>query len=392
MRPVVVVSAKRTPIGSFGGALSSFSAAELGAMAIYEVLKEAGVPGENVDEVIFGHVLTAGGGQAPVRQALIKAGLPHHVPATAVNKVCASGMRSVMVAMDQIALGHADMIVAGGMESMSQVPYYLPSQRFGSKLGHTQAEDGILKDGLWDVYNDYHMGSAAELCARECSISREEQDAFAIESYKRAQNAQESGAFDAERFEVKVVGRKGDTTMVRDDEELSKAQFDRIPTLKPVFETDGSVTAANASSLNDGAAALLLMSEDKAKELGLTPLARLHSHASAAQAPEWFTTTPSLAIPKALERAKFQLSDIDLFEINEAFSVVSLANNQKLGLNPAQVDVHGGAVSLGHPIGCSGARILVTLIHALGWHDKTMGCAGICNGGGGASAMVVERL
>ncbi len=222
MRPVVVVSAKRTPIGSFGGALSSFSAAELGAMAIYEVLKEAGIPAENVDEVIFGHVLAAGAGQAPVRQALIKAGLPHHVPATAVNKVCASGMRSVMVAMDQIALGHADMIVAGGMESMSQVPYYLSSQRFGSKLGHTQAEDGILKDGLWDVYNDYHMGSAAELCARECSISREEQDAFAIESYKRAQNAQESGAFDAERFEVKVMGRKGDATMVRDDEELAK--------------------------------------------------------------------------------------------------------------------------------------------------------------------------
>ena len=391
-RDIVIAAARRTPIGSFGGSLAAFSAPELGAAALLDVVKTAGVSPEVVEEVVMGHVLSAGAGQAPARQAAPKAGFSQTTPATGVNKVCASGMKAVMVAADQIALGQASVIAAGGMESMSNVPYYLPKQRFGAKLGHVQAEDGILKDGLWDVYKDWHMGSAAELCARECSISRERQDAFAVESYRRAIAARDSGAFAQEVIRMKVPGRKGQTTIVDTDEELGRVDFERIPGLRPVFEKDGTVTAANASSLNDGAAALLLMSGARARELGVTPLARILSHSSAAKAPEWFTTAPADAIPLALKRAGLQVSEIDLFEINEAFAVVSLANNDLLGLDPAKVDVRGGAVSLGHPIGASGARILVTLVHALLAGGGRYGCAGICNGGGGASAMVIERL
>ena len=391
-RDIVIAAARRTPIGSFGGSLAAYSAPELGAAALLDVVKTAGVSPEVVEEVVMGHVLSAGAGQAPARQAALKAGFSQTTPATGVNKVCASGMKAVMVAADQIALGQASVIAAGGMESMSNVPYYLPKQRFGAKLGHVQAEDGILKDGLWDVYKDWHMGSAAELCARECSISRERQDAFAVESYRRAIAARDSGAFAQEVIRMKVPGRKGQTTIVDTDEELGRVDFERIPGLRPVFEKDGTVTAANASSLNDGAAALLLMSGARARELGVTPLARILSHSSAAKAPEWFTTAPADAIPLALKRAGLEISEIDLFEINEAFAVVSLANNDLLGLDPTKVDVRGGAVSLGHPIGASGARILVTLVHALLAGDGRYGCAGICNGGGGASAMVIERL
>ncbi|MDZ7717128.1 MAG: acetyl-CoA C-acyltransferase [Balneolaceae bacterium] len=392
MSNAVIVEAKRTPIGSFGGSLSSFSAPELGSMTIIEVIKAAGIKPEDVQEVVLGNVLTAGIGQAPARQAALKAGLPDLTPSTTINKVCASGMKSIMIAANQIEVGEADIIVAGGMESMSNVPYYLSKQRFGSKLGHTQAEDGIIKDGLWDVYNDFHMGNAAEICAKECNISREQQDEFAITSYKRAIEAHEKGHFSDELITVKVKDRKGNVTEVEMDEELNKVNFDKIPGLRPVFDKEGTVTAANASSINDGAAAVLVMSEEKAKEMGLKPLARIMSQASAAKAPEWFTTAPSDAMPKAMKRAGVKKDDIDLFEINEAFSVVSLANNQIMELNPEKVNIHGGAVSIGHPIGCSGTRIIVTLLHALKRTGGTLGCAGICNGGGGASAMVVKML
>ncbi len=390
MENVVIVEAKRTPIGSFGGNLSSFSAPELGATAIREVIKQSGIKPDDVQEVVFGNVLTAGIGQAPARQAALKAGLSELTPATTVNKVCASGMKAAMIASNQIQLGEVDIIVAGGMESMSNVPYYLHKHRFGSKLGHAQTEDGILKDGLWDVYNDFHMGNAAEICAKECNISREQQDEFAISSYKRAIQAHEEGAFADEIIEMKISDRKGNVEKITMDQELERVNFDKIPDLRPVFDKEGTVTAANASSINDGAAALLLMSESKAKELGLNPLARIISQASAAKQPEWFTTAPSDAIPKAIKRAKLHKNDIDLFEINEAFSVVSLANNKIMELNPEKVNIHGGAVSIGHPIGCSGARILVTLIYALKKTGDKLGCAGICNGGGGASAMVIE--
>jgi acetyl-CoA C-acetyltransferase len=392
MSDVVIVEAKRTPLGSFGGSLSSLTAPELGSSVIYEVIKSAGIKPDDAQEVVMGNVLTAGIGQAPARQAAIKAGLSQKTPATTVNKVCASGMKAIMIAADQIALGQNEIMVAGGMESMSNVPYYLKSHRFGSKLGHSKAEDGILLDGLWDVYNDFHMGNAGEICAKECNISREQQDEFAIESYKRAINAHEKGYFKDEIVEIKIKGRKGDLTKILMDEELERVNFEKIPHLKPVFDKEGTITAANASSINDGAAAVLLMSETKAKELGLKPLARIKSHASAAKAPEWFTTAPADAIPIALKRAGVEKNDVDLFEINEAFSVVSLANSQILELDPDKVNIHGGAVSIGHPIGCSGARIVVTLLHALKRTNGTVGCAGICNGGGGASALVVEMI
>lgn len=392
MPDVVIVEAKRTPVGSFGGTLSSLTAPELGSSVIYEVIKSAGIKPDDVQEVVMGNVLTAGIGQAPARQAAIKAGLSERTPATTVNKVCASGTKAIMIAADQIVLGQNEIMVAGGMESMSNVPYYLKKHRFGSKLGHTKTEDGILVDGLWDVYNDFHMGNAGEICAKECNISREQQDEFAIESYKRAINAHEKGYFNDEIVEMKVKGRKGDVTKVTMDEELERVNFDKIPHLKPVFDKEGTITAANASSINDGAAAVLLMSEKKAKELDLKPIAKIKSHASAAKAPEWFTTAPSDAIPIALKRAGIEKNNVDLFEINEAFSVVSLANNQILELDPEKVNIHGGAVSLGHPIGCSGARIVVTLLHALKRTNGTIGCAGICNGGGGASALVVEMI
>ncbi len=392
MRNVVIVEAKRTPIGAFGGNLSSFTAPELGASAIIEVVRSAGISQDKVQEVVMGNVLSAGIGQAPARQAALKAGLSQLTPATSVNKVCASGMKAIMIAFDQIRLGDADIIVAGGMESMSNVPYYLPKQRFGSKYGHVQTEDGILKDGLWDVYNNFAMGNAAEICAKECNISRDQQDEYAILSYKRAMEAHENGYFRDELIKINVKDRKGNVTEVIRDEELDRVNFDKIPSLRPVFDKEGTVTAANASSINDGAAAVLLMSEDKANELGLTPLARIISHASAAKAPEWFTTAPADAIPIALKKAGVTKDDIDLYEINEAFSVVALANNQILELDPEKVNIRGGAVSIGHPIGCSGARIVVTLVHALKQTSGKLGCAGICNGGGGASALVIERL
>ena len=390
MRNVVIVEAKRTPIGTFGGALASYTAPELGAAAILEVVKSAGINPDMVQEVVMGNVLSAGIGQAPARQAALKAGLSQLTPSTTVNKVCASGMKAIMIAFDQIRLGDADIIVAGGMESMSNVPYYLPKQRFGSKYGHVPTEDGILKDGLWDVYNNYAMGNAAELCAKECNISRGAQDEYAITSYKRAIKAYEDGLFDNELIPIKIKDRKGNVTKVEKDEELERVNFDKIPELRPVFDKEGSVTAANASSINDGAAAVLLMSEEKASELGLKPLARIVSHASAAKAPEWFTTAPADAIPIALKKAGVTKDDIDLFEINEAFSVVALVNNELLELDPEKVNVRGGAVSIGHPIGCSGARIVVTLTHALKQTGGKLGCAGICNGGGGASALVIE--
>ena len=392
MRKVVVVAAKRTPIGSFGGSLSSYTAPELGAAVIYEVIKSAGIKMEQVDEVVMGNVLSAGIGQAPARQAALKAGLPEKTPATTVNKVCASGMKAIMIAADQIALGQNDIMVAGGMESMSNVPYYLKKERFGAKLGHSEALDGIITDGLWDVYNDFHMGSAGELCAKECNISREEQDEFATESYKRAIDAHEKGLFKDEIVAIKVKDRKGNVTMVTMDEELERVNFEKIPQLRPVFSKDGTITAANASSINDGAAAVLLMSEEKAKELNLKPLAVIKGYASAAKSPEWFTTAPADAIPLALKRANVTSQDVDLYEINEAFSVVSIVNNQLLKLDSKKVNIHGGAVSIGHPIGCSGARIIVTLIHALLNGDGKIGCSGICNGGGGASALVLERF
>lgn len=392
MSAVVIVEAKRTPIGSFGGKLSSFSAPDLGASVIYEVIKKSGIKPDDVQEVVMGNVLSAGIGQAPARQAALKAGLLDTTPATTVNKVCSSGMKAIMIAADQIELGQNDIMVAGGMESMSNVPYYLRKHRFGSKLGHSKVEDGILIDGLWDVYNDFHMGSAGEICARECNISREQQDEFATESYRRAIAAHKARYFKNEIVAMKVTDRKGTVTKMTMDEELERVNFEKIPQLKPVFDKGGTITAANASSINDGAAAVLLMSEKKAKELDLKPIARIRSRASAAKTPEWFTTAPSDAIPKALKSAGVAKSDVDLFEINEAFSVVSLANNKLLELDPEKVNIYGGAVSIGHPIGCSGARIVVTLLNALKRTNGSIGCAGICNGGGGASALVVEMI
>ncbi|QDW25530.1 acetyl-CoA C-acyltransferase [Pedobacter sp. KBS0701] len=391
MKEVVIVSAVRTPIGSFGGSLAQFSATQLGGFAIKAAIEKAGLKPEQIQEVYMGNVLSANLGQAPATQAAKFAGLPD-LPATTINKVCASGTKAIMLAAQSIANGDNEIIVAGGMESMSNVPYYLDKARNGYRLGHGQITDGLVKDGLWDVYNDYHMGSAAELCATECHISREEQDNFAIESYKRAQAAQTSGKFANEIIAIEVKDRKGEITLVDTDDEPTAVKFDKISSLKPVFKKDGTVTAANASTLNDGAAALVLMSADKAKELGLTPLAKILGYADAQQAPEWFTTAPAKAIPLALHKANVNAEDVDYFEINEAFSVVSIANNQLLKLNESQVNVNGGAVSLGHPLGASGARIVVTLLSVLAQNDGKIGVAGICNGGGGASALVIEKL
>jgi len=391
MKEVVIVSALRTPIGSFGGSLSTFSATQLGGLAIKAAVEKAGIKPEDVQEVYMGNVLSANLGQAPATQAAKYAGLPD-LPATTINKVCASGTKAIMLAAQSIALGESDIIVAGGMESMSNVPFYLDKARTGYRLGHGQLTDGLVKDGLWDVYNDYHMGSAAELCATTCEISRADQDAYAISSYKRAQAAQENGQFDAEIIPVEVKDRKGATTMVTKDDEPFAVNFDKIPGLKPVFAKEGTVTAANASTLNDGAAALVLMSADKAKELGLKPLARILGYADAQQAPEWFTTSPAKAIPLALKRAGKEIGEVDFFEINEAFAVVSLANNQQLGLTEDIVNINGGAVALGHPLGASGARIVVTLLSVLSQKGGKIGVAGICNGGGGASAIVIEKL
>jgi acetyl-CoA C-acetyltransferase len=391
MKEVYIVSATRTAIGSFGGGLSSLSATQLGATVIKSAVEKAGLRAEQIKEVYMGNVMSANIGQAPATQAAIFAGLPY-LPATTVNKVCASGMKAIMLAAQSVQLGQNDIVVAGGMESMSNVPYYLDKARNGYRLGNGQIIDGLVKDGLWDVYNDYHMGSAAELCAEECKISREDQDAYAIESYKRAQKAHADGKFKNEITPVELKDKKGEATLFAEDEEPASVKFDKIPTLKPVFKKEGTVTAANASTLNDGAAAVVLMSKEKAAELGIKPLARIVSYADAQQAPEWFTTAPSKAIPLALHRAGLSSDQIDYFEINEAFSVVSIANNQQLKLNPAKVNVNGGAVSIGHPLGASGARIIVTLLHVLQQNGGKFGAAGICNGGGGASAMVIENL
>ena len=391
MREVVIVSALRTPIGSFGGSLSGFTATQLGGFAIKAAVEKAGIKPEHVQEVYMGNVLSANVGQAPATQAAKFAGLPD-VPATTINKVCASGTKAIMLAAQSIASGQNDIVVAGGMESMSNVPYYLDKARTGYRLGHGQLTDGLVKDGLWDVYNDYHMGSAAELCASTYNISREAQDNYAVSSYKRAQASINDGKFNAEIIPVEVVDRKGNATIVDKDEDAYSVNFEKLPGLKPVFKKDGTITAANASALNDGAAALVLMSADKAKELGLKPLARILSYADAQQAPEWFTTAPSKAIPLALQRAGKDMADVDFFEINEAFSVVSLANNQEMGLNESQVNVNGGAVAMGHPLGASGSRIVVTLISVLNQNKGKIGVAGICNGGGGASALVIENL
>jgi len=391
MKEVYIVSATRTAIGSFGGGLSSLSATQLGAMAIKSAVEKAGLKPDQIQEVYMGNVMSANVGQAPATQAAIFAGLPY-LPATTINKVCASGMKAIMLAAQSIQVGQNDIVVAGGMESMSNVPYYLDKARNGYRLGNGQLIDGLVKDGLWDVYNDYHMGSAAELCAEECKISREDQDAYAIESYKRAQKAQADGKFKDEITPVELNGKKGEVTSFITDEEPAIVKFDKIPTLKPVFEKEGTVTAANASTLNDGAAAVVLMSKEKAEGMGIKPLARIISYADAQQAPEWFTTAPSKAIPLALHRANLSPDQIDYFEINEAFSVVSIANNQQLKLDPSKVNVNGGAVALGHPLGASGARIIVTLLHVLQQNGGKFGAAGICNGGGGASAMVIENL
>lgn len=391
LKNVVIVSAVRTPIGSFLGSLSSVPATKLGSLVIKEALNRANLDPELVDEVIMGNVLAAGEGQAPARQAALGAGLPQKTECMTINKVCGSGLKSVMLAAQAIMVGDADIIVAGGMESMSNVPYYLLNARNGFKMGHEKIVDGMIHDGLWDVYNDFHMGNAAELCASECNISRQEQDEFSILSYQRAQQAIKNKAFKDEIVPVEIPQRKGDPVIVSDDEEPMRVKFDKIPALKPVFKKDGSVTAANASSINDGAAAVVVMSEEKAHELGLKPLAKIVGQASAAKAPEWFTTAPADAIAKILKKANLKVDDIDLFEVNEAFAVVSLAVNQKAGLDINKVNINGGAVSLGHPIGASGTRILVTLLHALQSKNLKRGLATLCIGGGEASALIVER-
>ncbi|HMN32689.1 MAG TPA: acetyl-CoA C-acyltransferase [Chitinophagaceae bacterium] len=392
MKEVYIVSAVRTPMGSFGGALKDISATNLGGTAIKEAVKRAGIKPEDVQEVYMGCVMQGGLGQAPARQAAKFAGLPNNVNCTTINKVCASGMKSVMIATQSIRLGDADIVVAGGMESMSKVPFYSHNMRFGNKYGNVTLEDGIVKDGLLDVYNNYMMGNAAELCAKELNISREAQDAFAIESYKRSQAAWEAGHFSNEIVPVEIPQRNAEPKIMDKDEEPWNVKFEKIPTLKPVFVKDGSVTAANSSTMNDGASALVLMSKEKMEELGLKPIAKILSYADAEQAPEWFTTSPSVAMPLAAKKAGLEMKDIEYIELNEAFAVVSLANIQILSLDPSKVNVNGGAVSMGHPLGSSGSRILVTLINVLNQKNAKYGMVGICNGGGGASAVVIERL
>ncbi len=387
----VIVGACRTPIGSFLGTLSSLTAPRLGALAIAEVIRRAGVKPADVQEVIMGNVLTAGVGQAPARQAALFAGLPESVECMTVNKVCGSGLKAVMLAAQSIQLGDADVIVAGGMESMSNTPFLLEKAREGLRMGNTELVDSMVKDGLWDVYNNYHMGNAAELCAKECAVPRNAQDEFSVMSYQRAQAAWKEGRFREEVIPVIVKSKQGETT-VDQDEEPFKAKFEKIPQLKPAFQKDGTVTAANASKINDGAAAVVVMSAEKAKGMGLRPIARIVSFASAAKKPEWFTTAPVDVIPKVLLKASLKQDDIDLFEVNEAFAVVALAVNKLLGLDPAKVNVNGGAVALGHPIGASGARILVTLLHALKQRGKQRGLAAICIGGGEAAGMIVELV
>ncbi|MET0244246.1 MAG: acetyl-CoA C-acyltransferase [Flavitalea sp.] len=389
---VVIVSAVRTPMGSFGGALKDFSATKLGAVAISGAISKAGIDPAIVDDVLMGCVLQANLGQAPARQAAMFAKLPASVNCTTINKVCASGMKAISQAAQSIKLGDASVVVAGGMESMSNVPFYSENLRWGNKYGNVSLTDGLAKDGLTDVYDGQAMGNAAELCASDCGISRADQDQFAVQSYERSQKAWNEGKFDNEIVPVSIPQRKGDPVLMSKDEEPFNVKFDKIPELKPAFKKDGTVTAANASTMNDGAAALVIMSGAKAAELGLKPIAKIIGYADAEQTPEWFTTTPSLAVPKAVEKAGLQMSDIEYWELNEAFAVVGIENTKRLKLDPSKVNVHGGAVSMGHPLGCSGARIIVTLVNVLITNNARYGAAGICNGGGGASAMVIERL
>jgi len=392
MKEVYIISAVRTAIGSFGGSLKDFTATQLGAVAIKGAVQKAGIRPEQVQDVLMGCVIQANLGQAPARQAAKFAGLPNEVNCTTVNKVCASGMKAIAQAAQSIALGDADIVVAGGMESMSNVPFYVENMRWGNKYGNTTLIDGLAKDGLTDVYDGKAMGNAAELCAKECGISRGDQDAFAIESYKRSQAASDAGKFANEIVPVSIPQRKGEPLVFAKDEEPYNVKFDKIPELKPSFQKDGTVTAANASTLNDGAAALVLMSKEKADELGMKPIAKIISYADAEQAPEWFTVTPSLAVPKAVAKAGLKMEDISYWELNEAFAVVGIENTKRMKLNPAKVNVNGGAVSIGHPLGASGARIIVTLINVLKQNKAKYGAAGICNGGGGASAMVIENV
>ncbi|MDB4533323.1 acetyl-CoA C-acyltransferase [Vicingaceae bacterium] len=391
MKEVYIVSAVRTPIGSFLGALSSVPAPKLGAAAIKGAIEKAKISVDVVDEVFMGNVLQANVGQAPARQAAMFAGLNTNVPCTTINKVCASGMKSIALGAASIMTGDNDCVIVGGMENMSMVPHYM-NARTSTKLGDVKMVDGMVKDGLTDVYNKVHMGVCAEKCATEKNISREEQDAFAIESYKRSAAAWDSGKFNEEIIPVEVPQRRGDAIIVNKDEEYSAVKLEKIPALRPVFDKEGTVTAANASTLNDGASALVLMSKEKVEELGLKAIAKVVSYADAAHDAEWFTTAPSLAVPKALKKANLSIADVDYWELNQAFAVVGIANTRELGLNPTKVDVNGGAVSLGHPLGNSGSRIIVTLINVLKQNGGKIGAAGICNGGGGASAMVIENL
>jgi acetyl-CoA C-acetyltransferase len=391
MKDVVIVSVARTPIGSFLGSLSSISAPKLGAIAIKGALQKIGLKPNLVDEVFMGNVVSAGLGQAPAKQAAIFAGIPDTVPCTTINKVCASGMKSVMIGAQAIQCGDAEIVVAGGMENMSSIPHYMAG-RTGTKLGSIEIKDGLLVDGLTDVYDQQHMGTCGDLCAKEYGFTREDQDHFAIASYKKSAEAWSSGKFKNEIVPVEIPQRKGDSLLFTEDEEYKNVIMDKIPTLRPVFSKDGTVTAANASTLNDGAAALVLMSAQKANELNLKPLAKIIGYADAAQEPKWFTTAPAKALPKALAKAGISVNDVDYFELNEAFSVVGLANIKILNLNPEKVNVNGGAVSLGHPLGMSGARIVIALTTILEQNNAKIGAAGICNGGGGASAIVIERL
>ncbi len=389
-KKVVIVSAARTPIGSFLGALSTVSAPKLGAIAIKGALEKINLKPELVQEVLMGNVVQAGVGQAPARQAAIYAGIPNTVPCTTVNKVCSSGMKTVMQAAQSIALGDADIIVAGGMENMSLIPHYFHA-RSATKFGPATLIDGMQKDGLVDAYDQNAMGICADACADKYEFTREDQDAYAIQSYKRSADAWENGKFDNEVVPVEVPQRRGEPIIVSKDEEYTNVKLEKIPALRPAFTKEGTVTAANASTINDGAGAMVLMSADKAKELGLKPLATIKGYADAAHEPEWFTTAPAKALPKALDKAGVKIADVDYFEFNEAFSVVGLANMKILGLNDSNVNVNGGAVSLGHPLGCSGVRILITLLNVLEQNDAKIGAAAICNGGGGASALVLER-
>ena len=392
MQEVYILSAVRTPIGSFGGALAGFSAIQLGSKAITGALSKAKVSPDQVDEVLFGNVVSANLGQASARQAAIGAGIGTNVPCTTINKVCASGMKSVMLGAQSIMLGINDIVVAGGMESMSNIPYYLPKARFGHKYGNGEIVDGLAHDGLWEVYNGFPMGSCADNTAKEMGISREAQDEYAIQSYQRAANSTAAGKLKDEIIPVEIPQRKGDPVVMAEDEEYKKVIFEKVPSLRPAFNKDGTVTAANASTINDGASALILISKEKMEALGLKPTAKILGFGDAAQEPIWFTTSPSLAIPRALKHAGIEKQDVDYYEINEAFSAVAIANNRLLELDPEKVNVFGGAVALGHPLGASGARIMTTLHSVLEKEGGSIGVAGICNGGGGASAIVIEKV